>query len=223
MAIRFPEYYAFYLRQAREQRGSGLPNFYKGSRYPTPFISGGNLFLRILPFLKKAISFAKSNTGRKILKSAKNIGSEVISNIQQNQNIKDSVKQALKSEGKQLLSHGLEKLNQQLNNKRSIEEDSEDITGAGFLSYSPLKKPKVNLLPNKRFKTDRRVQQIMKALKLKSKVPVFKRKTKRRKKRGAQSSPRSSKGKTASKKKRRSRKKKQRSGKNKINFPGLNF
>lgn len=223
MALKFPEYYNFYLSQARHQQaGSGPVPFFKGSRYSLPYYqNGGNLFHRILPFIKKAISFAKSDTGRKIIGSAKNIGSEVISNIRQNQNIKNSVKEALKSEGKQLLSQGLEKLTQKLNNKREFVE-GDDLSGAGILSYLHRKKPKLNLLPNNRVKTDRKVQQIMRALKRRSQLPLYKPKTKRRKRRKVQSASASSKGKTIGKSKRRRKTvKKKRGSKKKSIFPGL--
>jgi hypothetical protein len=110
----YNQLYAYYLNQAR-QTGSGPLEYgyYTGSRFSTPYVGKGwlsSLFTKLLPSLKSAGRYA----GKQLLKSGVRASGKIAGDILSGKNLKESLKETLKSEGKTLMSEGIEELQDKL-------------------------------------------------------------------------------------------------------------
>jgi hypothetical protein len=172
------ELYSYYRNQALQRGGKLETSYFKGERYSTPYLGqyGGSWFHKIIPLVHKATNFAKGRTGKKIISSLATIGSDILSNVQREKNLKESVRDAIKKESKELLNQGLQQLQERISNrKRELEQSSSELlNGEGSGAYF-LKRQK--LLPNKYIQpfedmkiTDQCIQKLMKALQPRAKA-----------------------------------------------------
>jgi hypothetical protein len=183
------ELYAYYRNQALQKGGNILENYYKGERYSTPYLGlyGGSWFHKIIPSLvRKASDFVKTRAGKKIIGSLASVGSDVLSNLQREKNLKETVRDAIKKESKELLNQGLQQLQERISNrKRELEQSSDELLsgGSGAYFFKRQKLPRKYIKPLEDMKiTDPRILKLIQALQPRGKgkrKPIRRKKKKR--------------------------------------------
>jgi len=142
------EYFQYYLMQAQYGRGAHSftdGDFYRGKRFGNPYRGAGlfsGLLSRVRPLIRGAASLLRS----KAAKSAMKVGGHIFADMQRNRDLRESVKDAIRSEGKELAREAIEKIQERLGEtgKRKASEimdpEDADISGGAW------KRKKLNLL-----------------------------------------------------------------------------